>query len=96
MTAADGIEATTVPRLPRGVRLRHDEVRDQWTLLGPERVLKLDQVSREILQRCDGAADLAAIVADLAKAFEAPAEVIEGDVRVFLADLRDRGMLELA
>lgn len=95
MTDADDIAPTIVPRLPRGVRLRHDRVRDQWTLLGPERVLKLDQVSREILTRCDGAADLAAIVADLAKAFDAPAAVIEGDVRAFLTDLRDRGMLEL-
>ena len=95
MTVEDGIGPTTVPRLPRGVRLHHDGVRDQWMLLGPERVLELDQVSREILARCDGAADLTAIVADLAGAFDAPAGVIERDVRAFLADLRDRGMLDL-
>ncbi len=28
------------PRLPRGVRLKHDEVRNEWLLLAPERVLK--------------------------------------------------------
>ena len=28
------------PRLPRGVRLKHDDVRDEWLLLAPERVLE--------------------------------------------------------
>ena len=61
----------TRPRLPRGVRLKHDAVRDEWVLLGPERVIRLDQVAVEVLRRCTGEATLAAIVDDLAAAFTA-------------------------
>ena len=42
------------PRLPKGVRLRHDEMRGEWLLLAPERVLKADAIAVEILKRCTG------------------------------------------
>lgn len=89
------ITATTVLRLPRGVRMRFDEARDQWILLGPERVLKLDDIALEILKRCDGERDLQTIIDDLANAFEADAGVIELDVKAFVADLKARGFIEL-
>ncbi len=66
------IDPALKPRLPRGVRLKHDEVRGEWVLLAPERMLKLNPVSVEILKRCTGDASLAEIVDDLAKAFAAP------------------------
>lgn len=91
----DRITATTVLRLPRGVRIRFDEARDQWMLLGPERVLKLDNIALEILKRCNGENDLQTIIDDLARAFEADAAVIESDVKAFIADLRVRGFIEL-
>lgn len=76
-----------IPALPRGVRLRHDAVRGQDVLLGPERALMLDPIAKEILSRVDGAVSEAAIVDDLAATFGAPREQIAGDVRAFLDDL---------
>lgn len=82
------------PRLPRGVRLKHDAVRKEWVLLAPERVIRLDQVAVEILRRCTGQASLATIVDDLATAFVAPRERIETDVLAMLADLSRKRLLE--
>ncbi len=81
------------PRLPRGVRLRRDEARDQWVLLAPERVLQLDAVAAEVLKRCTGDATLAAIVDDLAVQFKADRHRIEGDVQAMLQGLLDKKVL---
>ena len=89
------LTASSVPSLPRGVRLRYDEAREQWLLMGPERLFKLDPIALEILKRCDGERDLAAIVEDLARSFEAEAAAVETDVRAFLTDLAGRGMVAL-
>ncbi|MCW6507787.1 pyrroloquinoline quinone biosynthesis peptide chaperone PqqD [Lichenifustis flavocetrariae] len=83
------------PRLPRGVRLKHDAVRNEWTLLAPERVLKADLVAVEILKRCTGDATITAIVDDLASAFKADRTRIESDVQTFLADLAAKRMIDL-
>ena len=84
-----------VPRLPRGVRLRHDEARDQWVLLAPERVLNLDPIAAEVLRRCTGEATLATIVDDLAGTFAAERDRIDADVRTMLAGLVEKKMLLL-
>lgn len=94
MTAADRT-SVCVPRLPRGVRLHRDAVRGGWTILAPERVIETDAIGAEILGRCDGVRTLAAIVDDLAVAFDADRTDIERDVRAFLADLAAKRMLEL-
>ena len=44
------------PRLPRGVRLTHNEAQGGWVLLAPERVFKADAIAAEILKRCTGEA----------------------------------------
>jgi pyrroloquinoline quinone biosynthesis protein D len=85
----------SVPALPRGVRLRFDQARDAWVLLGPERVLMPDAVAVEILKRCDGQASVAAIIDDLAQAFTAERAQIEQDVIALLQDLADKGLLAL-
>lgn len=87
--------ADAIPRLPRGVRLRHDETRDQWILLAPERILKLNGVALEILKRCDGEASVATIVDDLAAAFGADRDEVDADVRDFLRSLAEKRMLDL-
>lgn len=93
MSAA--IEDSSVPRLARGVRLRHDDARDAWVLLAPERVLQPDPVAVEILKRVDGEKTFSAIIDDLAQAFAAQRGQIEGDVRAFLDGLIEKGMLEI-
>jgi len=83
------------PRLPRGVRLTHNEAQGGWVLLAPERVFKADSVAVEILKRCTGEATLAAIVDDLAKTFNAPRERIRADVVKLIGSLADKKLLEL-
>jgi pyrroloquinoline quinone biosynthesis protein D len=84
------------PRLPRGVRLTHNEAQGGWLLLAPERVFKADAVSAEILKRCTGEATVAQIVEDLAKAFAgAPRDRIEADVAKLLGSLAEKKLLEL-
>lgn len=85
----------SIPFLPRGVRLHHDNVRGQEVLLGPERALMLDQIACEILKRVDGVKTEAEISAGLAADFGAPAEQVATDVRAFMADLMDKRLLEM-
>jgi pyrroloquinoline quinone biosynthesis protein D len=83
------------PRLPRGVRLVHNEAQGGFVLLAPERVFKADAIAAEILKRCTGEATVAAIVDDLAKTFAAPRERILTDVTKLLGSLADKRLLEL-
>ena len=83
------------PRLPRGVRLTHNEAQGGWVLLAPERVFRPDPIAVEILKRCTGEATFAAIVDDLAATFTAPRDRIAGDVTTLLRGLADKKLLEL-
>ena len=83
------------PRLPRGVRLVHNEAQGGWVLLAPERVFKADPIAAEIVKRCTGEATLAAIVDDLAATYSAPRERILADVTAMLRMLADKKLLEL-
>lgn len=87
------IGPSSLPRLAPHAKLRFDSGRDCWVLLAPERVIFPDEVALDILKRCTGAASVAAIVDELAAAFEAPLSEIEADVTGFLQDLADKGML---
>ena len=84
-----------IPRLPRGVRLKLDETRGEWLLLAPERVVKLDAIAVAILQRCDGAATIEAIVDDLAATYAADRARIDEDVRALLNGLAAKRMVDL-
>jgi pyrroloquinoline quinone biosynthesis protein D len=93
--AAPSIAPDARPRLPRGVRLVHNEAQGGWVLLAPERVFKADAIAAEIVKRCTGAATLEAIVDDLAKTFNAPRERVHADVTAMLRGLADKKLLEL-
>ena len=93
MSEAITISDQSVPRLPRGVKLRFDKQRDQWVVLAPERVFVPDPIALEIIKRCDGNASVSAIVDDLAQAFSAERGVIEKDVVTLLQGLADKGVL---
>lgn len=83
------------PKLPRGVRLVHNEAQGGWVLLAPERVFKADPIAAEIVKRCTGDATVDAIVDDLAKTFNAPRDRIFTDVTAMLAGLADKQLLDL-
>jgi pyrroloquinoline quinone biosynthesis protein D len=93
--AAPSIAPDARPRLPRGVRLVHNEAQGGWVLLAPERVFKADAIAAEIVKRCTGEATLEAIVDDLAKTFNAPRERVHADVTAMLRGLADKKLLEL-
>jgi pyrroloquinoline quinone biosynthesis protein D len=78
------------PGLAPGVRLSFDKARDRWVVLAPERVLVPDETALEILQRCNGATQLEAIVDELANAYSADRGEIESDVRDLLASLIEK------
>ena len=92
-TAAIGPDAR--PRLPRGVRLVHNEAHGGWVLLAPERVFKADAIAVEIVKRCTGEATFGEIIDDLVKTYSAPREKILTDVTALLRGLADKRLLEL-
>lgn len=91
-TLTDG----AVPHLPRGVRLRMDQVRQRTVLLAPERTVALDPVGCAILGKVDGVRSLKTIIDELAAAYNAPRERIAQDVTAFLQDLANRRFLDFA
>jgi pyrroloquinoline quinone biosynthesis protein D len=95
MTERPEVLETSVPNLPRGVKLRFDKARDAWVLLAPERVFMPDQIAVEILKRCDGKAALSDVIDDLANTFSAPRDQVATDVKAMLQELADKGMIEV-
>ena len=95
MSERPQVHDAAVPALARGIKLRFDKSRNAWVLLAPEKVLMPDEIAVEILQRCDGKARVTEIVDDLAVAFSADRDQVAGDVRAFLQDLADKGVVTL-
>ena len=89
------ISSADIPSLPRGVRCHFDKVRNTDVLLGPERVLMLDPIGVAVLYRVDGTAKVSDIAQDLAVAYDAPVDVIEGDVIAYLTDLAEKRLLDV-
>lgn len=89
------IEEHSVPALVRGVRMHFDKTREEWVLLAPERMLKLDGIAVEILKRVDGTKDLGAIADDLCTTFEADRSQVLNDCGAFLQQLVDRRMVAI-
>ncbi len=81
------------PHFAPGVRLHHDKARERWVVMAPERMFVPDETALEVLRMVDGARDLDAIIDALAAKFDAPREVIAGDVRAMIEDLVARGAL---
>jgi pyrroloquinoline quinone biosynthesis protein D len=92
---AAAIPADARPRLPRGVRLTHNEAQGGWVLLAPERVFKADAIAVEIIKRCTGETSFGAIIDDLVNTYQAPRERILADVTTLLRTLADKRLLEL-
>jgi len=83
----NAISANDIPRLPRGVRVRYDGVRNSHVLLAPERAFDLDDNAAAILDLVDGHRTVAAIADELAVKYQVDRAVIEGDVIDMLSEL---------
>ena len=84
----------TVARIGSGFRLQWEAAQACFVLLYPEGMVRLNQSAGEIMKRCDGRRDVAAIVADLEAAFSATG--LEPDVLAFLDLARRQRWLDWA
>jgi len=82
-----------IPRLGHGFRFQWEPAQNCHVLLYPEGMIKLNQSAGEILARCDGQRDVAAIVADLEAAFSTSG--LRPDVDAFIAMAVDKRWLRL-
>lgn len=88
-------DLATVPAFRKGVKFRFDEVRNRWIVLAPEKLLLPDEIAAEILKLVDGVRSIDTIVGDLASRFDAPRDVIAGDVVQALQHVSARGAIQL-
>lgn len=83
------------PSLPRHVRIQFDPVRQAFAVLSPESVFWPNEISLDILRRCDGHSTVSRIIADLADEYEADEEDVAADVAAFLQEWSDRLLVKL-
>src|SRR5271168_2356307 len=82
------------PRLAAGCRLSEPN-RGPRTLLMPERALRLNGPSLEIVERCDGARTVQQIISELQKIYaKAEPERVEKDIVGYLTLLHDQRALD--
>jgi coenzyme PQQ biosynthesis protein PqqD len=89
-------ELDRVPRLAPGCRL-NEKNQQPRTLLMPERALRLNGPSLEIVERCDGAHTVQQIIADLQKLYsKAAPEKVESDILGYLKLLHEQRALDFS
>lgn len=89
------VSPDSTPALPDHVRLHHDQARDRWVLLAPERLLEPSEPALDTLRMCDGKTTVQDISNRLGKAYNAPVEQILGDILMMLQDLADKDFLRV-
>ncbi len=87
------IDRDSVPKIGKGFRLQWEPAQNAHVLLYPEGMVKLNGSAGEILSRCDGAAPVKVIVADLEGKFATTG--LDADVCAFLEIARERLWVEL-
>ena len=65
------VSLRSAPSLPKHVRIQFDPVRQAFAVLSPERVFWPNDISLDILRRCDGGSTVRQIIADLAAEYDA-------------------------
>jgi pyrroloquinoline quinone biosynthesis protein D len=88
-------DEASIPCFSPGVRMREDAVRGGWVVLAPERLFMPDEHALAVLKLVDGVRNVGAIVDSLAVSYDAPRDLIAGDVVVMLQDLAAKGALRL-
>jgi pyrroloquinoline quinone biosynthesis protein D len=82
------------PRLAPGCRL-NQKSEPQRVLLMPERALRLNGPSLEIIERCDGNHTVGEIVTELQKRYsKAQPEKVESDILGYLGRLHDQRAID--
>jgi pyrroloquinoline quinone biosynthesis protein D len=87
------VDSTSRPAIGRGFRLQWESAQNAYVLLYPEGMIKLNNSAGEILKRCDGAATLGEITADLERTFETTG--LQGDVLAFVAMAHEKQWVAL-
>lgn len=91
MTAAN---PESRPRLAPGCRL-NEKSQPQRVLLMPERALRLNGPSLEIIERCDGNHTVRQIITELQKLYsKAEPQKVEDDILGYLARLNEQRALD--
>jgi pyrroloquinoline quinone biosynthesis protein D len=85
----------SVPALPPHVRLQFDPVRNAWAVLSPEKIFWPNDISLDILRRCDGRIGVGEIVAALAAEYAAEEDEVALDVTAFLQEWSDKLLVRL-
>ena len=82
------------PRLAPGCRM-NEETQQPRVLLMPERALRLNGPSLEIVERCDGQHTVQQIIAELQKLYsKADSRKVEQDILGYLSLLREERALD--
>jgi len=86
------MDLASVPGLRRGIRRQFDATRGAHVLLGPERVIVLDEIAVEIVSLLDGKRTVAEISGELAEKFAADVGEVRADVTAFVEELVGKGL----
>jgi pyrroloquinoline quinone biosynthesis protein D len=88
------LDANSKPHLAAGCRMG-DNQQQQRVLLMPERALRLNGPSLEIVQRCDGKRTVREIVSELQQLYsKADPAKVESDILGYLTLLHDQRALD--
>jgi pyrroloquinoline quinone biosynthesis protein D len=87
------VTAATIstPKLPEGVRLRFDKVRDRHVLLYPEGAIALNPTAVSVLELCDGKRTVDEIAAELSAKYNGAD--IRSDVENLVEAIAARGLI---
>ncbi|MER8882969.1 pyrroloquinoline quinone biosynthesis peptide chaperone PqqD [Mesorhizobium sp. M0019] len=89
------VSLQSVPSLPKHVRIQYDPVRQAFAVLSPEKVFWPNEISLDILRRCDGRSTVGHIIAGLAADYDAEQEAVAADVVAFLQEWSDKLLVKL-
>ncbi|MER9430363.1 pyrroloquinoline quinone biosynthesis peptide chaperone PqqD [Mesorhizobium sp. M0408] len=89
------VSLQSVPSLPKHVRIQYDPVRQAFAVLSPEKVFWPNEISLDILRRCDGRSTVGHIIAGLAADYDAEQEAVAADVAAFLQEWSDKLLVKL-
>jgi len=87
------VSVGSTPYLTKHIKLHHDQIRDQWVLLAPERIHELVGPAVDIIKQCDGVNSVGEIIASMCSEYNAPKDEVQSDVIEMLQSLSDKNIL---